>query len=315
RGLEIIERENIDAIYSSSPPYTAAVIAQRLHRARKVPWIAGFRDPWTGFLSTPKRWFFPRAIDRAMEQSVFKDAGMIEGAWRGILKDIMDKYPEVSCTKLFYLPNGFDSADYPAGVTPVRDRFTMTYTGSMYGVRNPKTFLQAVEELVSEGTIAKEKIRLRFIGRFGSEVQEMFRLSSVRESIEVVPYLPHAESISELLRAHALLLIVDETKDSSVIVPGKVFEYIGARRPILAIAPDGAAAELLRETRSGYVAPNQDILAIKRAFLECYEKFGYRQETFEPNDEAIRRYERKEIASQLAVLLDSVHAQHEPRRR
>jgi len=315
KGLEIIESENIDAIYSSSPPYTAAVIAQRLHQATNVPWIAGFRDPWTGFLSTPKRWFFPRAIDRAMEQSVFKDAGMIEGAWRGILKDIMDKYPDVDCEKLYYLPNGFDKADYPAGEQSVQDKFTVTYTGSMYGVRNPKTFLQAVEELVSEGTIPKEKFRLKFIGRFGSEVQEMFRSSPVREAIEVVPYLPHAESARELLRAHALLLVVDDTKDSGEIVPGKVFEYIGARRPILALAPDGATAELLRETRSGYVAPNNDILAIKRAFLECYEKFGYRGETFEPNEEAIRKYERREITSQLTVLLDALHAQHSSLRR
>jgi glycosyltransferase involved in cell wall biosynthesis len=280
-----------------------------------VPWLSGFRDPWTEFLTTPKRWFLPRAIDRAMEHSVFKDAGMIEGAWRGILKDMMGKYSDFDCEKLYYLPNGFDATDYPPGVQPVQDRFTVTYTGSMYGARNPRTFLQAVEELVDEGKVSADKIRLKFIGRFGSEVQEMFRTSSLRNSVEVVPYVPHAESTRELLRAHALLLVVDEAKESAEIVPGKVFEYIGARRPILALAPDGAVAEILRETRSGYVAPNTDVLAIKRSFLECYEKFGYRQETFEPNEDAIRKYERREIASQLAVLLDTLHAQHTTPRR
>jgi glycosyltransferase involved in cell wall biosynthesis len=181
----------------------------------------------------------------------------------------------------------------------------------MYGVRNPKTFLQAVEELVSERKVDPAKIRLKFIGRFGSEVQEMFRSSTLREAIEVVSYLPHQESVRELLRANALLLVVDETKDSAEIVPGKVFEYLGARRPILALAPRGAVAELLEETRAGFVAPNHDIEAIKRAFLECYEKFGYRGETFEPNDEAIKRYERREITNQLAVLLDTARAQRQ----
>ncbi len=311
-GREIIAREKIDAIYSSSPPYTTSVIAQRLHRATGVPWIAGFRDPWTGFLSTPNRWFFPRAVDRSMEQAVLRDANIVEAAWRGILKDMMAKYPEISCTKFFYLPNGFDRADYPQ-ISPKSDeKFTITYTGSMYGVRNPRTFLQAVKELVEEGKLEERKVRLKFIGRFGTEVQEMFRASSIRNAIEVVSYLPHAESIRELLRADALLLVVDETKDSAEIVPGKVFEYLGARRPILALAPDGAVAELLRETRSGFVAPNQDVLAIKRAFLECYEKFGYRRETFEPNDEAIGKYDRREITNQLAVLLDSLYA-YQPR--
>jgi len=307
----IIAREGIDAIYSSSPPYTTAIIARYVHRATKLPWVAGFRDPWTGFLSTPSRWFLPHAIDRSMEYSVLRDATIVEAAWRGILKDMMQKYPELSCTKFFYLPNGFDSADYPNDVAPARDRFTVTYTGSMYGVRNPKTFLQAVEELVSERKVDPAKIRLKFIGRFGSEVQEMFRSSTLREAIEVVSYLPHQESVRELLRANALLLVVDETKDSAEIVPGKVFEYLGARRPILALAPRGAVAELLEETRAGFVAPNHDIEAIKRAFLECYEKFGYRGETFEPNDEAIKRYERREITNQLAVLLDTARAQRQ----
>lgn len=309
QGREIIEREKIDAIYSSSPPYTTAIIARHLHRATKIPWVAGFRDPWTGFLSTPNRWFLPRAIDRSMEYAVLRDATLVEAAWRGILKDMMQKYPEIPCTKFFYLPNGFDSADYPNNAALLRDRFTVTYTGSMYGVRNPKSFLQAVGELVSEGKIDQAKIRLKFIGRFGSEVQEMFASSSVRGAIEVVSYLPHSESVRELLRASALLLIVDETKDSAEIVPGKVFEYLGARRPIIALAPRGAVAELLEETRAGFVAPNHDIEAIKRAFLECYEKFGYRGETFEPNDDAVKRYERREITNQLAVLLDTARAQ------
>jgi glycosyltransferase involved in cell wall biosynthesis len=226
---------------------------------------------------------------------------------------MMEKHPEIPCTKFFYLPNGFDSADYPTGVVPNDEIFTVTYTGSLYGVRNPKTFLQAVEELVKEGSIDLRKIRLKFIGRFGADVQEMFRSTSIHEAIEVVPYLPHSESIRELLRASALLLIVDETKDSAEIVPGKVFEYIGARRPILALAPNGAAAELLQETRSGFVAPNADVAAIKRAFVECYEKFGYRKQTFEPNEEAIRRYERREITNQLAVLLDTLQSQSRQR--
>lgn len=311
QGRDIIDREGIDAIYSSSPPYTAAIIARHLHRATKIPWVAGFRDPWTGFLSTPNRWFIPRAIDRSMEYSVLRDATTVEAAWRGILKDMMQKYPELPCTKFFYLPNGFDSADYPNDVALVQDRFTVTYTGSMYGVRNPKTFLQAVEELVSEGKVDRTKIRLKFIGRFGSEVQEMFASSRVRDAIEVVSYLPHGESVRELLRASALLLVVDETKDSAEIVPGKVFEYLGARRPILALAPRGAVAELLEETRAGFLAPNHDVEAIKRAFLECYEKFGYRGETFKPNDDAIRRYERREITNQLAVLLDTARAQRQ----
>ncbi len=305
-GLKIIKEQKIDAIYSSSPPYTTSVIARKLHRATGVPWVAGFRDPWTGFLSTPDRWFLPRAIDEHLERAVFNDANAVEAAWRGILIDIIAKDPNVDQKKLFHLPNGFDRDDYPVLDAQANERFTVTYTGSMYGKRNPRTFLRAVEGLVDHGKVDPEKITLRFIGRFGSEVREMLQGSSLRDSIEVVSYLPHSKSVEALLRSDALLLIVDEAAGSNEIVPGKVFEYIGAQRPIIALAPDGAIAALMRETRSGLVAPNQDIPAIQAAFIECYDNFLYHKRKFEQDREAVKRYDRREITRQLAALLDAL---------
>jgi hypothetical protein len=176
----------------------------------------------------------------------------------------------------------------------------------MYGKRNPRTFLQAVEELVRDGKVDPQKIHLRFIGRFGGEVRAMLANSSVRDSIEAVSYLPHSQSVSALLSSDALLLIVDEAAGSDEIVPGKVFEYIGADRPIIALAPEGAIASLLRETRSGIVAHNQDIVAIQAAFIECYNNFLYHNRKFEQDREAVKRYDRREITRQLALLLDAV---------
>jgi hypothetical protein len=85
---------------------------------------------------------------------------------------------------------------------------------------------------------------------------------------------------------------------------------LGARRPILALAPRGAVAELLHETQSGVVANPNDIASIKAAFVECYEKFGYRKQAFEPHEQAIRKYERRAITQQLAVLLDALQSRH-----
>ena len=226
---KIIESEHIDAIYSSSPPYTCAVIARNVHRATGKPWIAGFRDPWTGFLSTPDRWFLPKKIDEHLERSCFEEATRVEVAWRGILLDLHKKYPGVPLDKASHLPNGFDSADFPSASFHRNDKFTVTYTGSMYGVRNPRTFLKAVSNLIAAGKIDPKKIRLKFIGRFGGEVMEMFREPSVADCIEVFPYLPHSESIAHLMGSDALLLIVDEYagarrssrgKSSNISVPG-----------------------------------------------------------------------------------------------
>ena len=305
---EIVRKEGIEAIYSSSPPYSTAVIARDLHRKTKLPWIAGFRDPWIGFISSPDRWSFPRKIDKNLERSVYEEASLVECAWRGIVMDFQQKYPDVNPLKCLHLPNGFDPDDYPRHEQLPHDKFTVTYTGSMYGRRNPATFLAAVENLVEEGKVDRNKIRLRFIGRFGAEVRGIFESSGVRGAIDVVSYLPHGESIRALLEADCLLLVVDESKESEEIVPGKVFEYLGARKPVLALAPEGAVAELIRETASGKVVHNQDVTGIGNAFVECYENFVYHRANFEPKGEKIKQYERREITRRLAGLLDYVQS-------
>jgi hypothetical protein len=305
-GKKIIEQEHVEMIYSSSPPYTCALIARALHRATHLPWVAGFRDPWTGFLSTPQRWFLPAATDKHFERSCFEEASRIEVAWQGIRSDIEKKYPTLPLKKIEHLPNGFDSEDFPPVVSRRNDKFTVTYTGSMYGVRTPKSFLDAVTNLIKKGSVDPKKIRLQFIGRFGEVVHEMFRQPVISKCVEIAPYMPHSESIRALLMSDALLLVVDEFEGHDNIVPGKVFEYLGAKRPIIAIAPDGAAAALLRETCAGKSALHHDIAAIENIFLEYYNDYLYNSSNFQPNKELVARYERKEVTKRLAEIFNEL---------
>lgn len=300
-GVELIRKYNVAAIYSSSPPYTCSLIGRALQRRSGLPWIAGFRDPWTGFLTTPKRWFLPAAIDRYLEFSVFRHADAVECAWKGIAADALRKYSDLPPEKFHYVPNGFDSNDFPTIRAERNDVFTFTYTGSMYGRRNPALLFSAIEYLLSNAKITADDFRIRFIGRFGDEVKEMFEKASFRGSIEIIPYLPHEESVKALMSSDALLLIVDEAKESAEIVPGKVFEYIGVKKPILAIAPiDGAVAEILRETGSGTAVEQGDMENCARIFIE----FVRNSMDFSPKTEAIQGYERRESAKKLADILN-----------
>ena len=307
-GLRIVKDEEIAAIYSSSPPYTCSVIARALKRKTGIPWIAGFRDPWRGFLSTPKRWWLPDFIDRRFERGTFRDCDRMEVAWTGILKDFHAKYPELPTEKVRHLPNGFDSADFPSVEIMDARCFTVTYTGSMYGKRNPETFLAAVASLVQQGAVDSQKIRLQFIGRFGNEVRAMFDRSPLASSIVVKEYVPHAESVRQLFQSDALLLIVDDFRGNEEIVPGKVFEYIGAGKPIITLAPEGAVADVIRETRSGSAVRSDDVPAIAAAFQLYYE--GWKDGTIglEQDKDEVSKYERKAVAKRLAELLDEVTA-------
>jgi hypothetical protein len=304
---EIQEKYKIDAVYSSSPPYTCSIIARNFKRKTGVPWVAGFRDPWRGFISAPKRWFLPDYIDKIMERSVFKEADAVECAWEGIIKDALRKYPDLPKEKFHHVPNGFDSSDFPQVEKTRNTKFTITYTGSMYGRRNPASFFSAIDLLLKRGELDSEKTMLRFIGRFGAEVEQMFNNSSFKASIEIINYIPHQESIKYLLQSDALLLVVDESKESEEIVPGKVYEYIGCKKPIIAIAPtESAISRLIAETRSGKSAHQQEIEKIADIIKEYYLNWKNNDLKFLPEEELINKFERRESARMLAEMLDGL---------
>jgi len=266
-ALRLIKEYDIKAIYSSSPPYTCSLIAKYAKKQTGLPWVAGFRDPWTGFISSPNRWFIPAEIDKYMEKNVFMTAEAVECAWVGIIKDAIAKYPRLNQSKFHYVPNGYNSEDFPDVTYTPNTKFTITYTGSMYGRRNPQSFLSAINLLIKSEKVSQDKLHLRFVGRFGDEVMQMFADSGLSECIEIIGYVPHKQSIAYLMQSEASLLIIDESKESHEIVPGKVFEYIGVLRPVLAVGPtDGAVAGILLETRAGTIAHQTEIENIANNF-------------------------------------------------
>ncbi len=309
-GKRIIESERIDCLYSSSPPYTSALIARALKRHIHLPWIAGFRDPWTGFLSTPVRYGLAKKIDMHLERSVYAECDRMEVAWLGIAKDFQKKYPDIDPAKVVHIENGFDEADIPRVRFPRNAKFTVCYTGSMYGRRSPEPFLNAVRALVLQGKVDVKQIELKFIGRFGANIMPLFDDALLKEAITVKSYMPHSESILELLRADVLLLIVDDSSDSAEIVPGKVYEYIGTRRPILALAPEGAIASLICETRAGTVAHFHCQDAIESAFLQYYRRFFAGEPLWEGREEVIEKYTRRAAAKKLATLVHQLVESH-----
>lgn len=309
-GKKLIEEHNIQAIYSSSPPYTCSLIGRALKRATGLPWVAGLRDPWTEFLTTPDRWFLPAAIDKHLEHSVLKEADAVECAWQGIITDALRKYPSLPKQKFHHVPNGFDSADFPTLLpeeqTPTK-KFTITYSGSLYGLRNPDTLLRALENLVASNTIDANKLLLRCVGRVGEDVQAKFQQSTLSKCIEIINYLPHQESVKYLMKSNVLLLIVDSAKESKEIVPGKVYEYIGVHKPVLALAPhDSAVAQLLQETNAGVAIEYNNHSHCANYIADLYQRWSSNQPLYSPNLQEIARYERRNATGELARLLHSL---------
>lgn len=312
-GMKITKEYPISMIYSSSPPYTVSLVARKISKLSGIPWVAGFRDPWTGFeSSTPNRWFLPKAIDKKLERSVFTDAKMVDVAWEGIREDVRGKYPEIPASKFVHIPNGFDSADFPEhdiGKRAVREqgeKFVITYSGSLYGPRNPRTFLEAIRKLIASGAVEKEKLHLRFVGRFGPDIHEMLDAADVAPLVEKIDYVAHSRAVELVQDSDALLLIVDDTATVGAIVPGKVYEYLGAMRPLIAFAPpDGAIGELLKETNGGKAIAQSDADGAASYIMTLYDAWQRGEQTSSVmKTDIISRYERHEETRRLAEVFD-----------
>jgi hypothetical protein len=305
--LSKIFRENkIDAVYTSSPPYTPAIIGDYIKRNFKVPWIASFRDPWTGYKGTPKRWFIPKLIERKLEKDVFNNADAIEVAWDGIIDDAMSKYNELDTSKFYVIYNGFDPEDLPEIKKSKNEKFTFTYTGTLYTIQDPELLLKAVSELIIEGQINKEKIKFRFVGRIADEISKKIQMSDINDSVEIIGYKPHNQAMEILAETDVSLLIGVNSKEKYVNVPGKTFEYIGLGKPIFLIAPlNSKLSEIVGVSGLGYGIDHTDIKQIKETYLKMYNDWR-QDEAIVVDKQKIMQHSRINGAEKLSKILNSV---------
>jgi glycosyltransferase involved in cell wall biosynthesis len=302
-GKKIIADENISIIFSSAPPYTTHLIARKLASASGLPWVADFRDSWIGWLSAPQwRPVWARLLEQRMEHAVLRDADKILTVSNGVAEDLLSRHAELCDQRWQLLPNGYDSQDF-SGIPPAprSDRFTLVYTGSMYGHRNPEMLIQALERMPSSRAA---QFLVRIVGRVDDAILARIRSSRVADCFEHIAYVTHASSLSYLLAADAALLIIDDAPATRGIVTGKVYEYIGAGLPILALAPEGDAADLINQNQLGLVISPGDIRAIQDGLLQIQGERSL-QRSVSP---AAGRFDRRLLTEQLSAVFNSILA-------
>lgn len=295
-------------LYSTAPPYSTHVAARNVHRATGIPWVADFRDSWVDWLSAPKRRGLPRRIDEGLEGSVLAEASAVVTVSEGVAADLASRHPGTRDDRWHVIHNGFDPADFE-GTAPDRlgapaDTFVLTYSGTLYGPRDPQTLMDALDIMAATGHPLVRRLRLHFVGRVADPIRLRIRASGVAESARFLDYVPHERAVSLASGSDALLLIVDDVPQSAGILTGKLFEYIGLERPILALAPDGEAATIVRELGGRHVRP-RDVDGMVAALDGMWEAFRAGAES-EARVADVEPFTRRAQTKQLAALFDRV---------
>jgi glycosyltransferase involved in cell wall biosynthesis len=304
-AVRIARAEAIDVVLTTSPPNSVHLVGAAVKRATGARWVADLRDSIAAHPHRRSERAAVRAKEKVSEQVarlVAWQADAIVAASEAIAEEARDLEPRGVVAPIL---NGADFDDF-AGLEYRRgDRFRITHTGSFFGKRDPRPFLQALVDSGLDNVVA------RFVGDFRSADRDWAAHLDLGSRLELHPYVPRRESLSLQRDSDALLLLIPEAGGRGKgVLSGKVFEYLAAERPILAaVPPDGAAAELIEEIGAGIVAAPDDVQALVRALRSLYDAWAAGTLDGTPLSPADReRLGRGARIEELADLLRSIAA-------
>ena len=295
---EYLKENPVDAIISSGPPHTLHKIGLELKKETRIPWISDFRDPWTDIDYFHQLPLSKNAKKKhfKMEQEVLNnsDAVLVVGE---TMKENYLKHNKNTVV----ITNGFDS-NVLNSAELLDEEFSITHIGMMNENRNPTMLWDVLKELCTEDANFKNDLCIQLIGKLDASVINGIEGNNLNENTRIINYLPHDEVAVFQKKSQVLLLAVNEVPSARGIITGKIFEYLVAKRPILAIGPtDGDLAKILTESEAGTIVDFGDRKTLKIKIKELYQAFKKNELNIHAKN--IEKYHRKELTKQMADLI------------
>ena len=297
--------QGAQVFFTSSPPHSVHFAGLILKKLTGLPWVADFRDDWTGgeFQPCPSRLHLK--LNRALERYILRHADAVTCVSRGLARSLAQKSGRPP-NNFQMITNGYDAAEFENRVGAIESgKFTITHCGAISRISDPEMFLQALASLFAERPELKEKIRVNFVGLdlTGKLVGQVTR-RGLQGVVSLLGYVSHREALRYLTASQVLLLLISPGVAEGFI-PGKTFEYLGSRKPIFAIAPKGEAAELIERAGAATVVVPGNVSAIQRAIERLFTLFE-KGELPSGDPDYVWQFERQQLTRKLAQTLDAV---------
>ncbi len=312
---EVLNKTPHQAIFATAPPFTDFLIGSDLKDQFRLPLILDYRDAW---LFNPLHTYptpYHRGKNERLEREVIRHSDHILVVNRRIKEAMLLGYPDLlNHHDIHILSHGFDPADFDApfdadAYPKPRDVFRLTHAGIFYERRTPGPFLRALRRALDEAPEMRGHVEAVFAGLKRDEDDRLVRDLGLTDAVRHLGYLDH-DAVIPLLRASDLLWVTTGPgKDTGIFTPGKIYEYIGARKPILALVPDGAAAQIVREVGGTVVGP-EDEAAIAAAMIDLFRRWQSGK-LVGPSEAVVARYDRRRLTGELARMLELVVAHAE----
>ncbi len=295
-----ISKHQIDTIITTGPPHSVHLIGMQLKVKHKLRWYADFRDPWTD-ISYHKNLNLTHKTQQKhlkLERQVLNRSDQI------IVTSSQTKqlFSKITQPPISVITNGFD--DENVSSITLDSKFSLTYIGSLFDQRNPTLLWNVLSELIEEFPEFKASFQLVLVGNVSADIKALMDSEKLNSFLKIVCSVTHNESIMYQRKTQVLLLIEANTTEASYIIPGKLFEYINANRPILALGPKQSdIPSILKDTQTGKYFDYENESALKTHILELFE--NYKTNSLSVASKDIERFSRKNCTKQLAEVLNS----------
>jgi glycosyltransferase involved in cell wall biosynthesis len=321
-GKKIIKNEGIDLIFATAPPYTDFLAACELKDKFGLPLVVDYRDSW---IDCPNN-FYPTPLHKKkhskMETSVLECTDKVITINSRIKELIHLRYPFVKDEDVEVIPQGFDPEDFGSQIAQIGSqtsqimqtspiaqkenrKFRITYSGSFLNYYTPKHFLDGLKLAFDKRPELKDKIEACFVGTFPNEYKEYIKNIGIENAVNIAGYVEHSLCAKYLVESDVLWMMINKTERSDLHSTGKLYEYFGAGKPILACVPEGVARKSLENYGAVIMTGPDDVNTIASAILEYYDKFE-KNEMPLPNPEVKNKYDRKLLAGKLAEVFNGV---------
>ncbi len=298
-----LSENKVDAIFSDGPPHTNTLIACRLSKKFDIPWLMDWQDPWTQ-VDYYKMFPIGKRADKKhkkLEAECLKQASkmtIVSPTWK-------EDAEAIGASNVSVVVWGYDEDDFET-IEPVKtSKFLITHTGLLGEDRLPDGFIKALKELVDEYSDFKEALEVKLFGTVDKSVNELVNSLDLRDNFEIGRQIPRNDALSYNMGSAIQLLLLNKQDNAKGRTPGKLFEYLRAKRTIICCGPiDSDVSKLLQKTGAGETFEYNDVEGMKKSILKEYKRFKAGNEVIEIN--GLEQYHIKNLTGQIAEYLNEI---------
>jgi glycosyltransferase involved in cell wall biosynthesis len=244
KAVSIIQKEQIDCIITAGPPHSTHFIGKELKSKFKLRWIADFHDLWTDVIYYEMLYHLPavKRIDAGLERAILESADVVLTVGNKYKEKLLSKSDKLAPEKVKVVRIGYDEKLFELHPEIVaQEKFIITYTGTIANFYHPETFIRCLKTVADR--FDQVPLLLRFVGVLSDEIKVQIIKAGLSNLLEDYGYVSHKESVEFLKKSTILLLVNPVTKNEEMVIPGKIYEYLAAGKPIVNIAKAGSETE------------------------------------------------------------------------